>query len=238
MKSRNLIIFGALLVSACGGRPQIGGPASSVQPGPEAALPAPTDADMTQLTRSYLIGPFDKLSVEIFGVEELSREEVRVEGDGKLTYPLIGAVDAAGKTPAQLEGLMEDRLRGRFLRNPEVTVNLKETRTQVVTVEGQVKTPGLYPVFGKTSLMRAIATAHGLDQYGDPQHVVIFRTVGGQKMAALYNLKAIRRGANDDPDIYPNDVVVVGESQARKLFQDVLTAVSALSYPIITLIQK
>ncbi|WP_196782026.1 hypothetical protein, partial [Salmonella enterica] len=74
------------------------------------------------------------------------------------------------------------------------------------------------------TLMRAVATAKGTTEFAKLDDVVIFRTVNGQKMAALYNLKAIRQGAYDDPEVFANDVVVVGDSPARRLFKDILTS--------------
>ncbi|MBC7042118.1 polysaccharide export protein, partial [Salmonella enterica subsp. enterica serovar Enteritidis] len=82
----------------------------------------------------------------------------------------------------------------------------------------------LYPVNGRMTLMRAVATAKGTTEFAKLDDVVIFRTVNGQKMAALYNLKAIRQGAYDDPEVFANDVVVVGDSPARRLFKDILTS--------------
>ena len=117
-------------------------------------------------------------------------------------------------------------------------MNLKETVSQVITVDGQVKEPGLYPVIGRMTLMRAIATAKGADEFAKLNDVVVFRTVSGQKMAALYNLKAIRRGFYDDPEVYANDVVVVGDSQARRLFKDALQIVPLLTTPLILLLRN
>ena len=66
----------------------------------------------------------------------------------------------------------------------------------------------------------------------------MFRTVNGQNMAALYNLDAIRRGYYEDPEIFANDVVVVGNNPARRIFRDVLTAAPLLTTPIIALLQN
>jgi polysaccharide export outer membrane protein len=87
------------------------------------------------------------------------------------------------------------------------------------------------------TLMRAIATAKGLDEFANQSDVVVFRTVEGQKLAALYNLKAIRRGAYEDPEIFANDVVVVGDSSARRLFRDIIQASPLLTTPLIVALQ-
>jgi polysaccharide biosynthesis/export protein len=202
----------------------------------QTALPPPTVADLSALDRPYLIGPFDKLQIDVFGVPELSKD-IQADATGRISMPLIGSIDAAGKTPEQLSRAIEASLRGRYVRNPQVTVNLKEAISQVFTVDGQVKEPGLYPVIGHMSLMRAVATAKGASEFAQLDDVVVFRTVDNQHLAALYNLKAIRRGAYDDPEIFANDVIIVGDSQARRMFKDVLQVAPGLLTPIILLLQ-
>ncbi|TGX46460.1 polysaccharide export protein [Sphingomonas naasensis] len=202
-----------------------------------SALPPPSRTDLVDQNRPYLIGPFDKLVIDVFGVPELSQKEFQTDAGGRISFPLAGVIEAAGKTPPEIEDVIEQRLRGRYVRDPQVTVNLKETVSQVITVDGAVREPGLYPVIGQMTLMRAVATAKGLSEFAKQEDVVIFRTVSGQRMAALYNLKAIRRGMYDDPQLYANDVVVVGESQARKLFRDALSVVPLLTTPLIIALQ-
>lgn len=238
MHLRTLALIASLTLSACSQSPKLGGPGSPVQISDFRSLPAPALQDMTGSQTDYLIGPFDRLTVKVYPADELSREEVQVDGEGKLSFPLAGVIDAGGKSPREVEVMLKERLRAAYIRDPQVTVNLKETYTQVVTVDGEVAKPGRYPVYGNMSLMRAVASAEGLTEDAKQSDVVIFRTSGGQKLAALYNLKAIRRGAVEDPRIYPNDVIVVGESNARQLFTQILGVASTLSYPIIAIVQR
>lgn len=213
-----------------------GGATSTVQVAQQGELPPPSRVDLVEQNRPYIIGPFDKLVIDVFGIEELTDKEVQTDAGGKISFPLAGVVDAAGRTPSELEQIIEDRLRGRYIRDPQVTVNLKETVSQVVTVDGQVKQPGLYPVVGRMTLMRAIATAKGLDEFAKLDDVVVFRTVNGQKMAGLYNLKAIRRGNYDDPEVYANDIVVVGDSASRRFFKNALQILPAVTTPLVVLL--
>jgi polysaccharide biosynthesis/export protein len=227
-------------LSACSSGVQLGNiNTASVSNGvsvvPATELLPPERIDLFEQNRPYLIGPFDKLSIDVFGIEELSAKEVQTDAGGRISFPLAGIIDAAGHTPGELEEMIEERLRGRFVRDPQVTVNLKETVSQVVTVDGQVKEPGLYPVIGRMTLMRAVATAKGASEFARLDDIVIFRTVNGQKMAALYNLKAIRRGFYNDPEVFANDVVVVGDSKARRLFRDALQIFPLLTTPLILL---
>lgn len=237
MKKIALPLVAIALLSACAGPGQLGG-ASNIQVMPGDALPPPDRGDLLSESRPYLIGPFDKLTIDVFGIEELSAKEVQTDASGRISFPLAGIIEAAGKTPGEIEEEIEARLRSRYVRDPQVTVNLKETVSQVITVDGQVKKPGLYPVIGKMTLMRAVATAEGTAEFAKLDDVVIFRTVKGQQLAALYNLKAIRRGNYADPEVFANDVVVVGDSQARRLFRDALQVVPLLTTPLIIALQN
>ena len=244
MTFRVSVVCISVVLASCGGARRLGQIPNSistnanVQVAQSGILPPPDGTDLLEQNRPYLIGPFDKLSIDVFGIEELSKKEVQTDAGGRISFPLAGIIEAAGKTPAELEKIIEDRLKGRFVRNPQVTVNLKETVSQVVTVDGEVKEPGLYPVIGRMTLMRAVATAKGAAPFAKLSDVVVFRTVKGQKMAALYNLKAIRRGNYDDPEVFANDVVIVGNSEARRLFTDGLQVLPLLTTPLILLFRR
>ena len=239
MLNRFFVLAISTLLASCGSSTLGGaGSASDIQIVEKGELPEPTRLDLFEQNRPYLIGPFDKLIIDVFGIEELSKQEVQTDAGGRISFPLAGIMEAAGKTPGELEAEIEQRLRGQYVRDPQVTVNLKETVSQVITVDGQVKKPGLYPVIGKMTLMRAVATAEGTAEFAKLDDIVVFRTVNGQKMAALYNLKAIRRGYYNDPEVFANDVVVVGDSQARRLFKDALQIVPLLTTPLIIALQN
>ncbi len=239
MRNQFLLLFLSTALASCGGS-QLGGAGSvsDVKIVESDGLPEPTRLDLFEQNRPYLIGPFDKLTIDVFGIQELSKQEVQTDAGGRISFPLAGILEAAGKTPGELEEEIESRLRGQYVRDPQVTVNLKETVSQVITIDGQVREPGLYPVIGKMTLMRAVAVAKGTAEFAKLDDVVIFRTVNGQKMAALYNLKSIRRGIYSDPEVFANDVVVVGDSTARRLFKDALQLVPLLTTPIIVALQQ
>jgi polysaccharide biosynthesis/export protein len=229
------LLASAVLIG-CAGPSGIGGsPNVTVVEGTQ--LPPPARQDLATQSRPYLIGPFDRLSVEVYGVEELTRT-VQVDASGRISLPLAGVVEAAGSTPVELERLIEQRLAGKYVKEPQVTVNLTETISQVVTVEGEVGEPGMYPVVGRMTLMRAVARAKGTTEFARLSHVVVFRNVAGQQMAALYDLRAIQKGAYDDPEIFANDVVVVSDSQARRLFRDLIQGSGLITAPIIALMQR
>lgn len=87
-------------------------------------------------------------------------------------------------------------------------------------MDGDVQQPVIYPVVGRMTLQQAIATAHGATQAANIRKVVVFRTVNNQKMAAMFDMKAIRSGQTPDPEIFGNDIVVVGESRVQKFLQN------------------
>lgn len=199
-------------------------------------LPPPNRQDLTAADRPALIGPLDTIQVDVFNVPDLSRE-MQVDASGRIAMPLAGTIDARGRTAAELGKEIEAALRGRYVRNPEVTVNIKSSVSQVVTIDGQVVEPGLYPVTNQMTLLRAIASAKGLSEFARQEDVVILRTVNGRKMAGLYNIAQIRRGAYDDPSIYANDVIVVGDSPQRRLFRDFVSLAPLLAAPLIAVVQ-
>lgn len=201
-----------------------------------ATLPAPTRQDLTAGDRPALIGPLDTIQVDVFNVPDLSRE-MQVDASGRIAMPLVGTVDARGITAQELAATVETALRGRYVRNPEVTVNIKSSVSQVLTIDGQVVEPGLYPVTNQMTLLRAIASAKGLSEFARHEDVVVLRTVEGRKMAGLYNIDAIRRGAYDDPAIYANDVIVVGDSPQRRLFRDFVSVAPLLAAPLVAFLQ-
>lgn len=187
------------------------------------SLPAPDETITTMDFTNYRIGPLDTIAVEVFGAPELARAGA-VDAAGNFSMPLVGTVKAGGSTPGELGTRISEMLRGRYLKNPQVSVNVKEARAQTVTVDGSVRDPGVYPIIGKMTLQQAIATAKGAGDIADLNKVVVFRTVNNQKLAALFSLKDIRSGRYADPQIYGNDIIVVGENAARRLLKDFTTS--------------
>lgn len=238
---RRLRVAGLLLVvpallSGCASAPKVGG-SPGIRVLPASSLPAPESAARPTEIRPYFVGPFDKLTIDVFGIPELSKREVQVDAAGKVSFPLVGIVDVAGKTPGEVEQLFASALRQNYVRDPQVTVNLAQMVSQLLTVEGQVTRPGLYPVVGQMSLLQAMALSGGTTEFSKLNDVVIFRTVRGEKLAALYDLQAIRHGRYGDPEVFANDIIVVGDNKARRLFKDILQVAPLLMSPLIIAVQ-
>lgn len=221
-------------------------PISSVPNAPTTLItemPVPESSDAVRSTRSAFIGAFSELRVEVFGVPEMQRD-VLTDGEGNFAFPLIGTVAAAGLKPDEVSDEIRTRLAGRYVRDPQVTVNFKlsdsplATQSMLVTVDGQVNKAGAYPVVGRVTLMRAVALAGGTTEFAKLEDVVVFRDVGAKSYVGIYNLEAIRRGNYADPEVFPNDVIVVGDSPARRRFKDILQIVPALLSPVILIADR
>lgn len=214
------------------------GETGQVQVVQSVSLPPPSVVDTLGGPRTYGIGPKDVLIVDVFGIESLTNREIVVDGGGHIAIPMAGSIDVAGHTPQEVSGLIEERLRDGYMRDPKVSVNVKEAVSQIVTVDGQVQQPGLYPIMGDMTLTDAIASARGLSEFAKQDDVVVLRTVNGQHYAGVYNIAAIRHGNYPDPTIYPNDVVVVGDSATLRRMKDFMTVLPAITSPLIYLLDS
>jgi len=187
-------------------------------------LPPPdstTDVGVYKGVSEYRIGPSDLLEINVFQVADLNRT-VRVNTAGDISLPLVGVMKAGGMTVQELEVAIAKKLDANFLQNPQVTVFVKEFTSQRVTLEGAVKSPGIYPLTGKTTLLQAIAMAQGLDPLADLKGIVIFRVVDGKKMGARFDMKAIRSGAAADPLVYGDDIIVIDQSGSKTAFRRIM----------------
>lgn len=234
--SHKLIAAGAALIalSGCGQSSKLVGRPDLTIINPDQ-LPPPDSRDLLLQQRAYAVGPLDRVIVDVYGAPDLSRA-VQVDAGGNVSMPLIGTISAAGKTAPEIATEVAARLRGRYVRDPNVTVTV-DTFNQMVTVDGQVAQPGLYPVSGRMTLVRAIASARGMTQDANPNFVIVFRQVSGRYYAAQYDMAGIREGRFADPELYANDVVTVGESTSRRLFQTLVQAGAILVGPAIAILQ-
>lgn len=227
----------ALLLAGCAYGPSGGriGETGQVQVINTDSLPEPTASDALDRTRAYLVGPRDVLVVHVLGIEDFEDREIVVDNAGRISIPLAGSIIAAGNTPEQLTALIETGLRANYVREPQVSVNVKEANSQFVTVDGGVLEPGNYQILGDMTLTRAVASAKGLGEFAKQDDVLVLRTVSGQRYTGVYNLAAIRRGNYPDPAIHANDVVIVGDSAALRRMKDLMGILPALTSPLIYL---
>ncbi|HEV2533295.1 polysaccharide biosynthesis/export family protein [Phenylobacterium sp.] len=188
--------------------------ATSTLPPPDAV------ARVTPGATEYRIGPADQLDINVSQLPELTKV-VEVGPGGKILLPLVGQVQASGRTPVELSDDIAAALKKKYMKDPIVVVSVKEAQGDKITVDGAVTKPGVYPLAGPTTLLQAVALAQGPDpKLANPKRVAIFRTVGGQRRSAFYDLTQIRTGRAEDPAIYGNDIVVVDTSGAKSFMQN------------------
>jgi len=199
------------LLGACSATNNTGSDASVTKVG--GALPTPeiVSAIPNAAHAEYRVGPFDLLEISVFRVPDLSKT-VKVTASGEIDMPLIGTVQAGGKTIAELEAEIATKLEAKYLQSAEVSVFVKEANSQQVTVDGAVQTPGLVSLNGQTTLLQTIAMSGGLAENADPRGIIVFRTVNQKRSAAKFDLKAIRAGKAEDPVLFGGDIVVVDSS--------------------------
>lgn len=185
--------------------------------------------DTTGPTAEYRVGVGDKLAVRVFQVADLSFEELVVDTSGNINLPLIGAVQSAGRTAGEMSIDIASRLAAQYLRDPQVTVTVKEAASQKITVDGAVTRPGVYEMRGSTSLLQAVAMAEGPSRVADLTKVAVFRSVNGRRSVALFDLSAIRQGRASDPQVLGDDVIVVDTSRLSSALREVVGALPALS---------
>lgn len=185
-------------------------------------LPAP------RIENLYVIGPQEVFEIEVVGAERLSGTYL-TDGDGRISFPLVGLLDLNGLAPNEAADLIANSLRGSYLLNPQVRVIPANIPPRTVSVGGQVKEPGEYPVQTKQSLLRVVNQAGGLAEYAALDDVLILRTVNGQRYIGAYSIAAIQRGNYEDPTVYPNDIVFVGDSPARRRLDSILRFAPLLS---------
>lgn len=181
----------------------------------------------------YRIGPSDLLQIDIFQVPELS-QAVRVNSQGFISLPLIGAVQVNNLTSQQMEQLLAGLLGEKYLQNPQVSVFIEEYASQRVTLEGAVKKPGIYPIQGRTTLLQAIASAEGINDVASQEGIKLFRPTGDNtKQIFYYDIEAIRQGAVPDPEIHADDIIVVDESGTKVFFKELSNYVRFFANPFV-----
>lgn len=191
---------------------------ASARPGSPNASGAP----VVTLGRDYRLAANDLLEVEVLDAENLKRT-VRINAGGFVTMPLIGPVQISGLTQFEAENRIAERYRERYLQNPQVSIFIREVTTERITIEGAVVRPGIFPLVGQLTLLRALAMAGGFAPIANSTEVVIMRTnEQGKRQIAAFDVERIRAGKDDDPVIRADDLIVVQRDNARRILKDSL----------------
>jgi polysaccharide biosynthesis/export protein len=163
----------------------------------------------TQAQTSYLLGPEDALEISVWKEPDLTKQLV-VRPDGKITYPLIGEVQASGRTVEQLKDDISKRLE-KYVTDAHVTVILLKAQNYRIYVTGKVNKPGDYMVGKPVNVMQAISMAGGLTPFASPGSIMVLRTTGGKEVVFPFNYKDVAHGLllEQNRTLMPGDVVVV-----------------------------
>lgn len=234
---RHALVAAALCVSTvCAAQTTILGNAapSAGDPANGVFRPAPSELDgddtgragpqhpnpVFSIGKEYRVGANDLLDIEVLNLDN-GKRTVRVNAAGFITLPLVGAVAVAGLTQQQVESHVAALYGEKYLQDPQVSVFIKEFTTERITVDGAVAKPGIYPLVGQMTLLRALAQAGGFGAIANRGQVKLFRKgENGERQVATFDVERIQSGQDEDPIIRGDDLIVVQRDSARALIKD------------------
>lgn len=150
---------------------------------------------------NYRLGSGDVVSIQVLGEEDLKREKIRLSDAATISYPILGEIRLFGKTVAELEGLIRDGLKGRYLVNPQVTVTINEYRN--FFINGQVEKPGGYPFIPGLTVRKAVSLAGGFKERASKEKIFVIRDDDRSQTPRRVDQNAV---------VNPGDIITVEES--------------------------
>lgn len=157
----------------------------------------------------YVVGPEDILSIYVWKEPDLT-QDVTVLPDGKLTFPLVGQIQAQGRTVMELKDAITQRLQ-EYVTAPEVTVVVREINSRRIYTLGKLNSPGSYPLVAGMTVIQALSTAGGLAEWADEKNILVIRREGEKEVQYKFDYKEYISGKNLEQNILlkPNDTIVV-----------------------------
>ncbi len=212
-KAFRTILAAVLAVSFCLALPAT----SSAQAAPQAQ-PAPQEDAKDAFIKAYKIGPGDLLEIKVFEVDQLN-QTVRVSEDGSITLPLLQRVVVEGLTQEGIARRLTDLLQAKFVKNPQVTIFIKEYKSKQVAVIGAVEKPGSYQVVGNRNLLHIISEAGGFSENAANEIFILRDGPEGTRSIPI-DLKALMVDGNAalNIPIEPNDVINVPVDREYRVF--------------------
>ena len=223
------VVFGTWLALLAGrvpadaqpARPQ---PRPSTSSAPTSSAPTPATAAGSQAegsepatsrdrasdsrrVREYRLVPGDKLRIEVYKDPQMS-QSLQVRPDGQITMPLLGDVEAAGRTAIELRDSITTAFK-EYMTNPVVTVIVVETQPLTAYVMGEVNHPGAIPIQGSLTVLQALALAGGLKDFADTRNIRVLRSGVAGMQTIGFNYKDALRGVGQPVYLRPGDTVVV-----------------------------
>lgn len=155
----------------------------------------------TDALSTYRLNSGDVISIRVFGEEDFNREKIRLTDAGTVSFPILGEVPMLGRTVGEIEKLLTDGLKGRYLVNPRVSVWIDEYRS--FFVNGMVEKPGAYPFQPGLNVRKAVSIAGGFKERASVNKIFIVRDKDGAHKPVKVDLNA---------DVGPGDTITVEES--------------------------
>ncbi len=183
--------------------PQSSGPTTPVNSSGNGSAAKPHDD-------SFVIGNDDVLAINVWKEPDISRS-IPVRSDGKISLPLVGEVQAAGRTPLKLEQDIADKLKN-YIAEPQVTVIVQQINSQRFNILGMINKPGSYALSNSATVLDAIALAGGFRDFAKQKAIYILRqNPNGSQTRIPFNYKEVVKGTNPAQNIQlqPRDTIVV-----------------------------
>jgi polysaccharide export outer membrane protein len=201
-----LLASNALFAQAGSGAPTVPAASPAVAPSTQNVETGATKAH----DDSFVIGNDDVLAVNVWKEPDVSRS-IPVRSDGKISLPLVGEVQATGRTPLKLEQEIAAKLKN-YIAEPEVTVIVQQINSQKFNILGMVTKPGSYPISNSATVLDAIALAGGFRDFAKQKSIYVLRqNPDGTQARLAFNYKEVVKGKNPAQNIklQPRDTIVV-----------------------------
>ncbi len=197
---------------ACGGREpsnisELVKPRTSTNIG-HSALTQPFEDRLPKI--QYIIQSGDILEIVTWKEPDFTREEVLVRIDGRISFPLLDDVQAAGRTPAQVENEIRERLK-QYIANPVVSVGIRKPESQKFYILGEVNKTGEYPLLKNLTVLQAFSLAGGFTEWASKDEIIVVRREEGKQRIMRVNYKEIVQGKNISQNVLlkADDIIIV-----------------------------
>jgi polysaccharide export outer membrane protein len=215
---KKIVLFSIALM-AIAAAPVLAQAPPQAKPQPAAQVPAEVKEAKDALVRAYRIGPGDLLELKVFEVKELD-QTVRVSEDGSITLPLLGRVMVEGLTQEGVVQKLTGLLQAKYVKNPQVTIFIKEYKNQQVAVIGAVENAGSYELVGRKNLLQIISMAGGFSETAGNEIFILREGPDGATSTVSIDLKDLLVNGNQALNIpvEPNDVINVPIDKEIRVF--------------------
>jgi|YNPNPStandDraft_1061719.scaffolds.fasta_scaffold08015_7 polysaccharide export outer membrane protein len=189
-----VLCMAGLWVSACSFLLELAPPSET------SSLGVSTEAPGAWPGEDYALGPGDVLDISVWKDEALTRT-VSITPDGRISFPLIGEIQASGRTLSQLKGEMEERLKP-FVPEPVLSVSVRQVNSMIVYVLGRVNNPGRFALTTNVNVLQALAMAGGLNPFASRNEIKVFRQENGQNIVIPFRYDEVAKGVRLEQNIW------------------------------------